>query len=690
MTIDRNLSVVDFLKEVTGQLRALTPFEHKPLSVLRGWSTIPSGLPFFESVVGYNGVVFDPLGAVGSRFIEQPHAPLNLFADLGRRLILRLGYDRRRFRDATVSEMLRRLRSLVEAMVRSPASKLADLPFPETARIGSVQPGKNGESAVGEGFDDEFWVARLTTARPLEVPLASRGVSRPADHYEVDVAVPVELTGADAGDNGSRRREVRLLAAILAFLARISGEEEGFDVGLRWDGPLHPQSLLDAPPLRDGMHLAELEVQVSQRLGDVAARGPCARGVRERLQSVYGARLLSCDDAPIAFERVETLGGPRDPMPALLLQLTRHGGGCRLWCAENLVPRAAGEAMGAQLTAFLRAALGDGANDLTAISLLSDADRRSVLIDANKTTAEYPRDECVHHLFMKQARRRPDAVAIVSEDASLTYAELDERSSRLASLLLSRRIGRGSLIGVYLERSTDLVVSLLAIMKSGGTYVPLDPIYPSGRLSYMLSDARVVLLITHSGLEPNVRAAGVRTILLDRSHDDLAAASADPPSDGATAEDLAYVIYTSGSTGRPKGVEIGHRSLTNVLCAMARSPGFAEDDRLLAVTTIGFDIAGLELLLPLVMGGQVEVAAANVAANGFSLRERLDQSRPSVMQATPATWRMLVEVGWTGDPNLKVFCGGEALPPDLARDLAMRAREVWNLYGPTETTIWAR
>jgi amino acid adenylation domain-containing protein len=306
----------------------------------------------------------------------------------------------------------------------------------------------------------------------------------------------------------------------------------------------------------------------------------------------------------------------------------------------------------------------------------------------NDTAADYPRDRCVHHLFAEQARLRPGATAVVFEDCAITYGELDRLSSQLAAFLRARGLGDGMLAGICMERSVDMVVAMLGILKAGAAYIPMDPAYPAERIAYMLADAHPALLLTDCRSRERVPQAATAVLALGDCRDAIAAT---PPSahDDEGADGLAYVIYTSGSTGRPKGVQVGHRALTNLICSMARVPGFTADDTLLAVTTICFDIAGLEIYLPLVSGGVLEIASAETAADGFALRQQMDRRRPTVMQATPATWKMLLSAGWTGDPNLKVLCGGEALPRDLADKLVPLAREVWNLYGPTETTIWS-
>ncbi|MDT7796768.1 MAG: hypothetical protein QOI78_201 [Actinomycetota bacterium] len=288
-------------------------------------------------------------------------------------------------------------------------------------------------------------------------------------------------------------------------------------------------------------------------------------------------------------------------------------------------------------------------------------------------------------LFLAQAARTPEKTALVFDGTTLTYAELGRRARAVAGFLTARGLGRGDLVGVYLDRSADLVPALLGVLLSGAAYVPLDPIYPPQRIAGMLEDAQVGLLLTGGPLPAEITATGVETAVLDT------ALATTPAADGAavTGDDIAYVIYTSGSTGRPKGVRVTHRGLANLLRSMAAKPGFGEQDTMLALTTVCFDIAALELFLPLTTGGTVEVAPAEVTRDGELLVRHLARTRPTHLQATPATWRMLLAAGWPGDRQLSVFCGGEALPRALADDLLPRAREVWNLYGPTETTIWS-
>jgi amino acid adenylation domain-containing protein len=249
-------------------------------------------------------------------------------------------------------------------------------------------------------------------------------------------------------------------------------------------------------------------------------------------------------------------------------------------------------------------------------------------------------------------------------------------------------VGPEVLVGVSLQRSLDLPTALLAVLKAGGAYVPLDPSYPQERLAFVLEDGQVAVLITERSLRENLPASAAQVVEIED-------AFAPTPAIGgpaATPENTAYVIYTSGSTGRPKGVEVRHRGVVNFLESMARRPGLAAGDVLLAVTTVSFDIAVLEIFLPLAVGARVELAGRDVAADGARLMALLESSGATAMQATPATWKMLLEAGWQGKPGLEALCGGEGLPADLARELLARVGPdgtLWNLYGPTETTVWS-
>jgi amino acid adenylation domain-containing protein len=326
---------------------------------------------------------------------------------------------------------------------------------------------------------------------------------------------------------------------------------------------------------------------------------------------------------------------------------------------------------------------------ISRLPLLNEADRRQLAVDWNQTAAHYPRNLCVHELFEAQAQKTPDAVAAAFEGDQLTYRELDRRTNQLANYLRSNGVKHGVMVGVFVERSLDMIIGLLGVMKAGGAYVPLDPTYPAERISFVLNDASVPVLLTQESLFKTVNIGAARHVFLDTEWPTIAKHSGDAPANATTADDLAYVIYTSGSTGKPKGVEIPHRAVVNLLVSMSKKPGLKANDTLIAVTTLSFDIAGLELLLPLAVGAKLVIASREAAADGNLLLSRIASSGATVMQATPVTWKLLIEAGWEGKPALKVLCGGEVFPRDLANELVRRAQSVWNMYGPTETTIWS-
>ncbi|GHC53183.1 non-ribosomal peptide synthetase [Streptomyces flavofungini] len=326
-------------------------------------------------------------------------------------------------------------------------------------------------------------------------------------------------------------------------------------------------------------------------------------------------------------------------------------------------------------------------------SPLSPQELHTLTAEWNDTAVTQPRLR-VDELFAEQAARTPDAVALVAGTGSVTYADLAARTRRLAARLRRLGVGPGSLVAVHLERSVDLVVALLATLSAGGAYIPLDPDYPRDRIAHILDDAAPALVLSTSALRDRLGdpdAAGQRVLALD-------APDADAPAEGAWeaagevtsgGEDPAYVIYTSGSTGRPKGVVVPHRALTNFLCAMAKQPGLDAGDRLLAVTTHSFDIAALELYLPLITGAECHLADPATVRSGDRLAALVARVRPTVLQATPATWTMLLHSGWTNAEGLRVLCGGEAMSEALKERLTALGGEVWNLFGPTETTVWS-
>jgi amino acid adenylation domain-containing protein len=322
------------------------------------------------------------------------------------------------------------------------------------------------------------------------------------------------------------------------------------------------------------------------------------------------------------------------------------------------------------------------------LPVLTEPELRLQIVEWNATAAGYPDRSCLHELIQAQAERTPEAVAVQCAGIRLTYSELDRLANRLANRLQADGVARGDLVAICVPRSLEMLVAMLAILKAGAAYVPLDPLYPPERLAFMVQDSGARVIVTQAGLPEGLSALGI-AVIHTTDLDTGPELTDPPPAAGATADDLAYVIYTSGSTGRPKGVRIPHRAVVNLICSMAREPGISASDTVLAITTISFDIAVVELWLPLVYGARIELATSEVIADGRRLARLVDDSRPTLMQATPATWRMLVESGWAGHPALVALAGGEAVDRQLADQLLDRCGRLWNVYGPTETTVWS-
>jgi amino acid adenylation domain-containing protein len=347
------------------------------------------------------------------------------------------------------------------------------------------------------------------------------------------------------------------------------------------------------------------------------------------------------------------------------------------------------ERMHAQLERLLMAVTTEPSLRVEEIPLLGSDEERRILDDWNSTGLEHDRGRCVHHLLEAQARFRPEAIAVIDAGGKLTFRDLESRANQLAHVLVERGVKPGSLAAVCVDRTADMLVAIAAVLKTGAAYVPLDPAHPAERLRYTLEDAGAACAVTLVRFAPLLADAGAPLVLIDRLEADLAERPLTPPTVEVKAEDRAYVIYTSGSTGRPKGVEVEHRNVVAFLEAMRRKPGITADDALLAVTTLSFDIAGLEMWLPIMVGARIVIATRSEALDGERLAALLEEQQITVLQATPATWRLLLGAGWTGKRDLKALCGGEALPKDLAQALVGRVSELWNMYGPTETTIWS-
>ncbi len=371
---------------------------------------------------------------------------------------------------------------------------------------------------------------------------------------------------------------------------------------------------------------------------------------------------------------------------AVLLWPVGNGYRCEFEYSKDLFEGATIRQLQGHYLRLLEEVIADPGASIETYPLLSDKELAQIVTEWSGTAcggAGYP---TVTDWFRAQVALRPNAISVEMGDRQLRYAELDALSDRVASALRQRGVGRDVVVGLYVTRSVEMMVCLLGILKAGGAYLPLDPAFPAQRIEYLVRDSGVSLIVTEKSLLSSLPESGAEVLLMEEG---LASETEEVAGEPARAEDLAYLIYTSGSTGQPKGTEITHRSLVNLLDSMLREPGLGKEDTLVAVTTLSFDIAGLELFGPLVSGGKLVLASREQVLDPIALADLLERSEATVLQATPSTWRMLVESGWLGKRDLRMWCGGEALSAELADNLLTRGRELWNLYGPTETTIWS-
>ncbi|MEC9375136.1 MAG: amino acid adenylation domain-containing protein, partial [Pseudomonadota bacterium] len=357
--------------------------------------------------------------------------------------------------------------------------------------------------------------------------------------------------------------------------------------------------------------------------------------------------------------------------------------------STDLFTRDSIKRMTAHLITLLRGIAEDPNKRILDLPLMDQAESRKILRKWNQTSINFQGNYLLHELIEEQSKLSADNLAIVFNNKKLSYKQLNDRANQIGRFLLANGLEIGNFVGVYIDRSIDMVPSLFAIMKCGATYIPLDPSFPNDRIGFMIEDSGLEVLITTSNLVTSLKKKPKVIICLDEIEDKLKKLDRKNLNINIKKENLAYLIYTSGSTGKPKGVQIAHHSVTNFLKSIALKPGISSEDVLIAVTTLSFDIAVLELFLPLVNGAKLIIADTSITADGYKLAELIEDSNATIMQATPATWQLLLEAGWKAKNKIRALCGGEALPRDLANRLLNLKLELWNMYGPTETTIWS-
>jgi len=326
---------------------------------------------------------------------------------------------------------------------------------------------------------------------------------------------------------------------------------------------------------------------------------------------------------------------------------------------------------------------------ISELPLLTAEERIALLSRSEDSAVSALTFQHVHQLFETEAARTPNAIALIFEEERVSYRELNERANKLAHYLILQGVGPEVPVGILLERSVELVVALLAVLKAGGVYVPLELSYPTERLALMLKDAEARLVLIQETLAARLPAQDINLIRVDTLQDLIVQQSTENPINRLVPDNRAYVIYTSGSTGQPKGAQITHGALSNFLNAMQQDLGLTSEDVFLALATISFDISTLEIFLPLTMGARFVLADYAAARDGARLLSMIEHHGVTIVQATPSTWHLMLEAGWESRRTLKIVSGGEVLPRRIAGELLRRSSSVWNVYGPTETTVWS-
>ncbi len=326
---------------------------------------------------------------------------------------------------------------------------------------------------------------------------------------------------------------------------------------------------------------------------------------------------------------------------------------------------------------------------ISELPLLTTEERSALLPRSEDNTIAGSTFQRVHQLLEMQAATNPNTTAFIFEEERVSYRELNERANKLAHYLMLQGVGPEVPVGILLERSVEMVVALLAVFKAGGVYVPLEPLYPTQRLALMLNDAEARLVLTQETLAARLPAQEINLIRVDTVPDVIAQQSKENPSNRLVPDNRAYVIYTSGSTGQPKGVQITHGALSNLLNAIKQNLTLTSEDIFLALATISFDISTLEIFLPLTIGARFVLADHAAARDGARLLSMIEQHGVTIVQATPATWHLMLEAGWDSQRALKLITCGEVLPRRIVRELLRRSDSIWNLYGPTEITVYS-
>ena len=574
-------------------------------------------------------------------------------------------------------------------------------------------------SAEGELFERQlaYWTGQLKDAPPvIELPTdRPRPAFMSVSGETAKIALSPELTAklhALSLANGATLY-MTLLAGFEVLLARYSGLED-FVIGM----PIASRSQTEIEgliglfantlPLRTNLSGDPSFKEVLVRTKDIALKAYANQDIPlERLvEELRPERSLSYDplvqvhfilqNAPLEGQSLQGLNldhietDTKTAKGDLFFSLAERNGALRgrLEYNTDLYDAATIERMLNHYRQLLESAVVDPAMPVSQLRMLSPAESQKIMVDWNATYQDYARDLCLHQLIEQQAARTPDAIACVFADDHLTYRQLNQRANQVAHTLIGRGINVGDRVGIFVERSLDLMVGLLGIQKSGAAYVPLDPSYPAERVAVALEEAEIALLLTHEPLLDALPKSNAQAICLDRDWPMIAAHSVENPRTTVASGNLIYVMFTSGSTGRPKGVQVPHGAVVNLMHFMARELRMGPRDVFPALASFAFDMCIPELYLALATGGRVLLCDRHMASNGEELASLLNTHDATIVHATPTTWSLLLQAGYTGKGRKRAI-GAEPLSRELCTRLLEADNSLYNFYGPTETTVWS-
>ena len=561
---------------------------------------------------------------------------------------------------------------------------------------------------VTTGKHENYWKKRLLN---LEVPIV-QDIIRMDDKKEEDFYIKHQIQipnnfikYIDSMNKGFNRAEYIFLA-VSAFIARI-GENQSFDIGfsseeLKLELAGLENKYSNVIPYRvdimDTESIDDLFSKMTNYFENIKKKKTYAFEMIYRLPELLTeSRRGNTFNIPIVVEESRNINESLVDGDLVLL-IDKSNMNCCISFKGNKYVKEKTIRLMDRLSIFLNEIAINPNTPIMKINILSIEEHNKIVVEWNNNyVVEYPKEKCTYELIEEQVLKTPDNIAVIYEDSQLTYRELNTKADQLASYLKAQGIEEGKLVGVFMERSIDLLVALIGIWKTDCAYVPLDPIYPKDRLLHMIEDAELPLIITQADLIDRLPETTAKVVQIDLEKAEIfnetnllvSGKKGRGKKKLSTRDRLAYVIFTSGSTGKPKGVEVTQLGLTNYLWFVVESQGFTEKDKFMALTTICFDISLCELFANLIRGGQVEILPTEMQRDPYLLMEKIENNWATAIQATPATWDMLITVGWEKKLPLKIYCGGEAMSPELAEKLIGRCNELWNIYGPTEATIWS-